>query len=246
MDQVAAFSCHCGIYAVGRCDDCGSYLCREHGNAYGGGWVCASGCRELERQHRRDHEKRLYLKLVDQINSMIATFVPRMTAAGNPGVVRLGTPEVRRRSKLIGGGVNETVVLHGPLGWQLAAVGTGSDPDSRESVRLAGIGIDVKGQLLDLTYSNHDPPPWTLGDVPGLPPHEYDDYDYRYIAEREIPRSLDELLTTHTGSGLPADLTRCYYCGHAGFHMLTPIGSLWSLENWPRACEDCIECWVGH
>jgi hypothetical protein len=245
MDQLASFTCHCGIYAVGRCDDCGSYLCRDHGTSQGAGWVCSSGCREIERQHRLDHEARLYRKLVDQINTMIATFVPRMTAAGNPGAVQLGQPELRRRSRLIGKGTTETLVPRGPLGWRLATVGTGSGPENSESVQLAAIGIDTMGQLVDLTNPAYEPPPWAFGDSPRTPKHEYDDYDYRYIAEREVPRSLDELLTTHTGSGLPAEMTRCYYCGHAGFHMLSPIGSLWSLENWPRSCEDCIECWVG-
>ncbi len=212
----------------------------------GNGWVCSSGCRELERLHRLGHEERLYRKLVDQINVIVATFIPRMAAAGNPGAAPLGQPETKRRSRLIGKGTTETIVPHGPLGWRVASVGTGDDPDNPESVKLASIGLDVKGQLVDLTYTAYDPPPWKLGELPaGAPPREYDDYDYRYIAEREVPRSLHELLVSHTGSGLSDAQTRCYYCGHAGFHRLTRIGSLWSLENWPRACEDCIECWVG-
>jgi hypothetical protein len=178
---------------------------------------------------------------------MIAAFVPRMAAAGNPGAVRLGQPETRRRSHLIGKGTTETVILHGPLGWPVASVGTGDDPDSPTSVKLASIGLDVDGNLLDLTYPTRDPPPWTLGGPapPGAPPREYDDYDYRYLAEREVPRSLNDLLVTKTGIGLPDDMLRCYYCGHSGFHQLSPIGALWSLENWPRTCEDCIACWVG-
>lgn len=171
-----------------------------------------------------------------------------MAAANNPGAIRLGRPETRRRSKLIGKGTTETVVLNGPLGWPVASVGSGDDPDSPESIRLAAVGLDVTGKLVDLTYPSADPPPWTLGgepSMPGAPPREYDDYDYRYIAEREIPRSLHELLLTHTGTGLSESEMRCYYCGHSGFHKLSPMGTLWSLENWPRTCEDCIACWVG-
>jgi len=186
--------------------------------------------------------------LVDQINAIIGVFVPRMAAAGNPHAIQLGAPEVRRRSRLIGGGVVEKIAPRGPLGWRVASVGTGDGPDSSESVRLAAIGLDVNGRLLDLTHHSHEPPIWELGaesDVTGGPPREFDDYDYRYLAEREIPRSLHELLLTETGSGLTDDLLRCYYCGHAGFHELSAIGALWSLENWPRTCEDCIACWVG-
>ncbi len=211
----------------------------------GGESVCRSGCREIERQHRLAHEEGLYRRLVDQINRIVAVFTPRINAAGNPGATHLGQPLLKRRSRLIGSGTTETIVPRGPVGWRVASVGTGNDPDSPTSVQLAGIGIDVNGRLLDLTHPNAEPPDWKLGETPIGPPREYDDYDYRYIAEREVPRSLNELLTTHTGAGLPDDLLRCYYCGHAGFHELTPIGSLWSLENWPRSCEDCIECWVG-
>jgi hypothetical protein len=211
----------------------------------GGESVCRSGCRELERQHRLSHEQQLYRGLVDQINRIVAVFTPRINAAGNPGATHLGAPLLKRRSHLIGKGTSETLVPRGPVGWRVASVGTGNDPDSPTSVQLAGIGIDVTGRLLDLTHPSPDPPDWKLGETPIGPPREYDDYDYRYIAERELPRSLNELLTTHTASGLPDDLLRCYYCGHAGFHELSPIGSLWSLENWPRTCEDCIECWVG-
>ncbi|MEA2298056.1 MAG: hypothetical protein QOF77_992 [Solirubrobacteraceae bacterium] len=214
----------------------------------GGGLVCSSGCREVERRHRLGEEERLYRRLVDQINSIVAVFTPRMAAAGNPGATHLGQPEIKRRSKLLGGGTTETEVLRGPLGWRVASVGTGDDPDSPGSVQLASVGLDVQGRLFDLTHPAHDPPAWELGarNAPNGPPREYDDYDYRYIAEREIPRSLHELLLSHTGTGLTDDMTRCYYCGHAGFHQLSPIGALWSLdENWPRTCRDCIECWVG-
>ncbi|MGI8803753.1 MAG: hypothetical protein ACR2KV_16570 [Solirubrobacteraceae bacterium] len=244
--ELASFTCHCGIYAVGRCDDCGGYLCREHGVMQGQGWVCSSGCRELERLHRLSHEEHLYRRLIDQINSLISAAMPRLNTAGNPGAIRLGQPETKTRSHLLGKGVSETVVPRGPLGWRVASVGTGNDPESSGSIQLAGIGLDVQGRLLDLTYPAADPPLWNLGSQPsGAPPREYDDYDYRYIAERELPRSLNELVLQHTGSGLSDSLLRCYYCGHAGFHKLSPIGTLWSLENWPRTCEDCIECWVG-
>lgn len=213
-----------------------------------GGCVCSSGCRELERLHRLGHEEVRYRGLVDQINSIIAVFIPRMVAARNPGATPLGRPEVRRRSRLIGKGTTETVSARGPLGWRVSSVGTGDDPDSASSVQLVSIGLDIAGRLLDLTHPSHDPAPWALGggpSSPGAPPREYDDYDYRYIAEREIPRSLHELLLSQTGTGLSDDLIRCYYCGHSGFHQLSPIGALWSLEHWPRTCEDCIECWVG-
>jgi hypothetical protein len=211
----------------------------------GSDWVCRTACREVERLHRLGHEELLYRGLVDQVNRILAVFTPRMTAAGNPGATRLGQPQVKRRSHLIGKGTTETIVPRGPLGWRVASVGTGDDPESATSVQLAGIGVDIAGSLIDLTHDRPDPPPWRLGETPAGPPRAYDDYDYRYIAEREIPRSVNELLTTHTGSGLPDDLLRCYYCGHSGFHELSPIGALWSLENWPRTCEDCIECWVS-
>jgi hypothetical protein len=171
-----------------------------------------------------------------------------MAAAKNPGAESLGQPAVKRRSRLIGGGTTETVSPRGPVGWRVSSVGTGDDPNNPESVKLASIGLDVTGQLVDLTHLSPAPPPWNLGAsaaAPGTPPREYDDYDYRYIAEREIPRSLHELLLSHTGTGLSDAETRCYYCGHSGFHELSPIGALWSLENWPRTCQDCIECWVG-
>jgi hypothetical protein len=173
-----------------------------------------------------------------------------MAAVNNAGAVSLGQPEIRRRSRLIGNRTTETISPRGPVGWHVASVGTGDDPQNPDSVKLASIGLDVTGKLVDLTHVSHDPPPWLLGQVsasamPGAPPREYDDYDYRYIAEREIPRSLHELLLTHTGTGLSETEMRCYYCGHSGFHELTPLGTLWSLENWPRTCENCIECWVG-
>lgn len=234
---------------MARCADCGSYLCRDHSVADGSGRVCSSGCRELERQHRRSLEAARYQSLVGQINSVLATFVPRMKAAGNPGADHLGLPETKRRSRLIGKGTTETVSPRGPRGWHVSSVGTGDDPDNDSSVKLASIGVDLTGRLVDLTHPAADPPAWVLGgetEVAGGPPRDYDDYDYRYLAEREVPRSLHELLLSHTGIGLPAEELRCYYCGHSGFHELTAMGSLWSLENWPRTCEDCVECWVGH
>ncbi len=247
IDELLTFTCRCGIYAVGRCDDCGSYLCRDHSVMQGGGMVCSSGCRELERVHRRGQEELRYRSLVKQINAIVGVFTPRMAAAGNPGAERLGQPQTRRRSRLIGKGTTETVIPRGPLGWRVASVGTGGGPDSAGSIQLVSIGLDVDGRLVDLTHPSQDPPVWTLGGPgeTGAPPRQYDDYDYGYIAEREIPRSIHELLETHTKIGLPEELTRCYYCGHAGFHKLSPIGSLWTLENWPRTCEDCIQCWVG-
>ena len=34
--------------------------------------------------------------------------------------------------------------------------------------------------------------------------------------------------------------------GPLGFSLAgRALGTLWSLENWPRTCENCIECWVG-
>jgi hypothetical protein len=214
---------------------------------HGGGLICSSGCRELERLHRLGEEERHYRNLVNQINTIIADFIPRMKLAGNPGATQLGAPEIRRRSRLIGKGTTETVNPRGPLGWRVASVGTGDDPENTDSVQLASIGLDVTGRLVDLTHPSADPPPWTLGgNLPDAPPRQYDDYDYRYIAEREIPRSLHELLQSKTGTGLADSMLRCYYCGHNGFHRLSPIGTLWSLGGtWPRTCEDCIECWVG-
>ena len=94
------------------------------------------------------------------------------------------------------------------------AVGTGSDPDSRESVRLAAIGIDVKGQLLDLTYTNREPPPWTLGDVPGLPPQRAINSRVKFT-ERGQARSLGHIVYWSSDP----DRSMKFYTDRLGFRM---------------------------
>jgi len=166
-----------------------------------------------------------------------------MRAAGNPGASRLGEPVVRERARVFGKGTVTKTFPRGPLGWCVSTVGHEADADYPGIVH-ASIGLDIAGQLLDLTTREGDPPPWTLDQGspgPGAVGREFDDYDYRYIAERQIPESLHDYLIGQTGSGLPDHLTRCYYCGHQGFHTLSYMGTLWS-PNWPRTCEDCVDC----
>jgi hypothetical protein len=166
-----------------------------------------------------------------------------MRAAGNPGATHIGEPAVRERARVFGRG---TVIKRhqcGPLGWKVSTVSHEADEDYPGIVH-ASIGLDVTGQLVDLTFREQEPRPWRLEQDPpgpGMLSREFDDYDYRYIAEREIPQSLHDYLIGQTGSGLPDHLTRCYYCGHTGFHRLSYMGTLWS-PNWPRTCEDCVDC----
>jgi hypothetical protein len=205
--------------------------------------ICSSGCREAERLHRLGHEELCYARLTEQIGAAVAEFIPRMHAAGNPGADYLGQPAVRTRSKILGKGTVTKQYPRGPLGWRVSMVGHQADDDYPDVIH-ASIGLDITGQLVDLTTREEDPPPWKLEQDPpgpGLVGREFDDYDYRYMAEREIPQSLHDFLIGQTGSGLPEHLTRCYYCGHSGFHKLSYMGSLWS-PNWPRTCEDCVDC----
>ncbi|HEX3874493.1 MAG TPA: hypothetical protein VHW26_10145 [Solirubrobacteraceae bacterium] len=205
--------------------------------------ICTSGCKEAERLHRLGHEELCYARLTEQIRAAIAHFIPRMNAAGNPGAAYIGQPAVRVKARVFGSGTVTKQYPRGPLGWRVSTVAHEPDEDYPGIVH-ASIGLDITGQLVDLTTREEDPPPWILEQPspgPGLIGREFDDYDYRYIAEREIPQSLDDFLIGRTGSGLPEHLTRCYYCGHAGFHKLSYMGTLWS-PSWPRTCEDCVDC----
>jgi hypothetical protein len=228
---------------LNRCADCGTFLCSYHTVQADGQTICSSGCKEAERLHRLGHEELCYGRLTEQIRAAIENFIPRMHAAGNPGATRLGEPLVRERARVFGKGTVTKTSPRGPLGWRVSTVAAEAEGDYPEIVH-ASIGLDVTGQLVDLTLHEADPPPWTLEQAaraPGQVAREFDDYDFRYIAERQIPESLHDFLTGQTGSGLPEHLTRCYYCGHQGYHTLSYMGTLWS-PNWPRTCEDCVDC----
>jgi hypothetical protein len=166
-----------------------------------------------------------------------------MQTAGNPGAMHIGEPSIRVKSRLLSRGTVTKEYPRGPLGWCVAAVAHEAD-EEYPSIVHARIGLDVTGRLLDLTTREEDPPEWRLDQAPPGPGEigrEFDDYDYRYIAEREIPQSLHDYLIGQTGSGLPEHLTNCYYCGHSGFHTLSHMGTLWS-PAWPRTCTDCVDC----
>jgi hypothetical protein len=241
--DITQFSCHCGAQSLNRCNDCGTFLCSYHTYHSDGQTICSSGCKEAERLNRLEHEKLCYSRLTEQIRAAIENFIPRMQAVGNPGATRLGEPLVRTKSRVIGKGAVTRTYPRGPLGWPVAAVAHEED-DNYPGITHARIGLTIAGQLVDLTGREEDPPAWAFGDAPpepGVIEREFDDYDYRYIAEREIPQSLHDYLIGRTGSGLPEHLTRCYYCGHDGFHSLSAMGTLWS-PNWPRTCSDCVDC----
>jgi hypothetical protein len=243
--NIAQFSCHCGSQSLNRCNDCGTFLCSYHTVYSDGQTICSSGCKEIERLHRLDHEEICYARLTAQIRAAILDFIPRMHAAGNPGARHLGAPLVRTRSRIFGSGQVRHEYPRGPIGWCVASVAHEADDDYPGIVH-ASIGLDVAGRLLDLTVREEDPQVWTLeqdAPAPGVVGRQFDDYDYRYIAEREIPQSLHEYLIGQTGTGLPDHLTTCYYCGHDGFHTLSPMGTLWS-PDWPRTCSDCVGCLV--